>query len=403
MLIRRMFLFTFALIAALLSLPACLNPISIDDCGYIVAIGTDIGGEKKYLITFELQRESFGTDSENNGGAIILSCEADNLSDAVNELSANTAYDLNFTRTHMLVFGEELARSDMVEDFLKLSFDVFRIRSSALLLVAEGSAFEYIGGLASDDSANIAKLQDHMIANSEKTGMIAAVNAARFFEACDGGRFDPVLPLGRIDKELITDRKQKNSADKGDNPLKDAEPGTRIGGMQALSEGAALFDRSRMVGKLSGYDTQILNIGKGDFCQGTLVITTEKKNSAAVYLNLKKRSVEIELSDKRPSVSVRFKLNVTVEYDPEDEIGAGWRDGGKEWLEAYLQNELERVFLLCKSCGCDSMGFGRNASMLFSSAETWEELNWKELFKDLEAEFSVELTLDDEYIADNRD
>lgn len=391
------------LAAVLIPSFACLNPVSIEDCGYVVAVGADIGKEKKYIITLELQRESFGTDSENNGGAIILSCEADSLSDAVNGFSANIAYDLNFTRTHMLIFGEELARVDQIEDFLKFSFDVFRIRSSALLLIAESSAFDYIGGLASDDAANIAKLQDHMIANSEKTGTVAAINAARFFEACDGGTFDAVLPFGRIDGELITDKKQKDSADKGENPLKDAEPGSRIGGMQALSEGAALFDGSRMVGKLSAYDTQILNLGKGDFRQGTLSIITPNGNSAGVYLNLQSRTVSLDLAGETPEASIKLKLNVTVEYDPEAEIGMNWENGGCEWLKDHLESELRRLFCFCRDLNCDAMGFGKDASMKFSSVEEWEKLNWKERYHKLEAHFSVELILDDEYILTNRD
>ena len=32
------------------------------------------------------------------------------------------------------------------------------------------------------------------------------------FEACSGGRFDPVLPMGFYDPKVVTDSKQKNTA-----------------------------------------------------------------------------------------------------------------------------------------------------------------------------------------------
>lgn len=38
----------------------------------------------------------------------------------------------------------------------------------------------------------------------------------------------------------------------------------------------------------------------------------------------------------------------------------------------------------------------------FGSVESWENLNWKSIYPELDAEFIVKLTLDDEYIAETR-
>lgn len=48
------------------------------------------------------------------------------------------------------------------------------------------------------------------------------------------------------------------------------------------------------------------------------------------------------------------------------------------------------------------MGFGRYASKKFGSVESWENLNWKSIYPELDAQFIVKLTLDDEYIAETR-
>ena len=202
------------MIAVCMLFTSCLHPISIDNCGYVVVIGVDEGAEERYEITFELQRESSGEAQENNGGAIILSVEVKDIFDAVNIISRGIEYDLNFTRTHALIFSEKIARNGEIGDFMDFSFDVLRIRRSALMIVTECGVREYIGGLAANNDANIAKLQDDLISDMEMTGELAAINIAHFLEACEEGRFDAVMPVGHYDGEIITDTKQHDSASK---------------------------------------------------------------------------------------------------------------------------------------------------------------------------------------------
>lgn len=387
------------IISIVLPFAACLNPISIDDSGYVVAVGADVGKEKKYEITLELQRASAGTDSEHNGGAIILSVEAEDLFDAVGELSSGISYNLNFTRTHIVLFSQELAEKGMINDFLAVSFDVLRIRRSALMLITHSSVREYIGGLAANDSANIAKMQDFMISGVRRTGGIAAINIARYYEAIEDGRFDPVLPMGYFDDSIITDQKQKADAEKGEDPLADAKKGDRVGGMQGLTLGSALFDGSRLAGTLGYHDTQFMNIGRGDFRQGTVTLTLPDGSAASVFLLLKHRSVKVDTSGDEPTAEMRLQLSITVESDPSGTIGQNWEDGGAAFLTEYIESELARVFGLCKEKNCDAMGFGRYASMNFTNTDDWEDYGWKGSYPLLTVAFTADLVLDDEYIA----
>lgn len=70
---------TAAVCTALLPLCGCLNPVSLDNYGYVVTVGADIGQKEKYEVILELQRESSNASDENEGGAIVLSVEAENL------------------------------------------------------------------------------------------------------------------------------------------------------------------------------------------------------------------------------------------------------------------------------------------------------------------------------------
>lgn len=386
----------------LAALQGCLRPVSVERCGYVVAIGVDEGSEKKYEFTFELQREAAGEAQATGGGAIILSCEAIDIFDAVSELASGSAYDLNFTRTHLFIFGESIAKKGEIADLLNMSFDVLRIRKSALMLVARCRVRDYIGGVAANNNANIAKVQDALISNVEMTGKTAAMNVSLFFEAIYGMRFDPVMPIGYYDAEIITDMKQNETENKGENPIGEAQGGERVGGMQALTVGCALFDGARLSAVLTGEETQFMNIVRGDYRRGTIAYSLENGETASLLAVLNKRRISVELNGERARARVLVELNITVERDPLGLINKNWRSGERERLEAFFESELEKVFLKCRDCGSDAMGFGRFASMRFRSTEQWEAFSWKKAYETLEARFEVKLNLDDEYLANRR-
>ena len=60
------------------------------------------------------------------------------------------------------------------------------------------------------------------------------------------------------------------------------------------------------------------------------------------------------------------------------------------------------VFEKCRSAGSDAMGFGRSAAKHFKTLREFDSYDWKAAFRNAEAEFIVELILDDEYIVDHR-
>ncbi len=377
---------------------ACLRPISVDSCGYVVAVGIDEGREREYEISLELQRESMGDAQPENGGAIILSCEAGDIFDAVNELASRIPYELNFTRVHLFIIGEGLARAGKLGEIFDFSFDVLRIRRSALIVTARSRVRDYIGGLAANNTANIAKMQDALIANVETTGETAAINVSLFLEGVRGGRFDAVTPLGYYDESIITDTKQHETAAKGENPVGDAEAGAGTGGMQGITRGSALFDGVRMCGELSAHETQLMNLVRGDFRRGSLSCELENGEEASLLVLLNKRSIQMELGEGGPKARVELRLNITVEREGPARLGEDWDAGAREGLKSYFEGELKRVFEKCRACSCDAMGFGRYASMKFYSTAEWEKYSWKEEYQGLEAEFAVELNLDDEYM-----
>lgn len=393
---------TPALILALIILPlmfkGCLNPISIDSCGYVVTIGVDLGKKEPYEITLELQREHSNESSQNEGGAIILSDEGNNIFEVIKKLAENIPFQLDFTRTHVFLFSEAAARAGLIDDFLKMAFDTLRIRESAIMLITHCTVRKYIGGLNANNNANLSKLQDDLMRDVEHSGHAAITNVNRFREGCMERRFDSAIPMGFYDGEIITDVKQKEKSNKGENPIEKSEKAGRIGGMKSLTCGAALFDGAVMTGMLGADDTQFMNLGKGTFKNGSISCVQKDGSVLTFTLTLNKRKVKIEMGE-RVKAGIDLQMDLTVQQDAELTIGKNWENGMKQILEEFIESELKRVFDKCQKCNCDALGIGRYVSKKFTNTAEWEKFDWKQAYKKARVDFNAELNLDDRYLA----
>lgn len=393
---------TIILIIIILSVSAvgCLNPTSLEKYGYVLTIGVDKGEEKKYEITFELQRELSGEEGgEHTGRVVLLSEEGNTIFEAINILYRRTSFNLSFARTHAFVFCKDLAESGKMKDFFSMSLDKLRIRQSAIVLIADGSAKEFLGGRSANNEANATRVHEDLLDGEDMVGETSIMNLGAIFESCDGGRFDVAFTYGSVDDKIITDAKQYESASTGENPVQN--PKDKVGGMQTQMDGAALFDGWKLVGTLPGHDTQILNIASGRFRNGSIAMDESKEVQYALLVQLDEYRVKIEIADK-VKAEISVVLSLTIEQDPTGELGRNWEDKGKKLVEEYFEKELDHIAKYCKKVNSDALGIGRYVSKKFKTIEEWEAFEWKKVYPETEIKFNVDVILSDVYIAITR-
>lgn len=399
---RKLKILMLLLISIIISASAmgCLNPTSLEKYGYVLTIGVDKGKEKKYEITFELQRELSGEEgSENPGSVVLLSEEGDTIFEAVNIIYRRTSFDLNFARTHAFVFCKEMAESGRMKDFLSMSFDKLRIRQSAIILISDGNAKEFLGGRNANNEANATRIHENLLEGAKVVGETSVMNLGAIFESCDGRRFDVALTYGSVDDKIITDAKQKESASMGENPVQN--PKDRVGGMQTQLDGAALFDGWKLVGTLPGHDTQILNIASGRFKNGSIMMDASEGVQYALLVQLDEYRIKTEVAnDVKAEISV--VLSLTISQDPTGELAKNWEDRGKQLVEEYFEKEFDRITKYCKKVNSDALGIGRYVSKKFKTVEEWEAFDWKKRYSETEVKFNVDVILSDVYIAITR-
>ena len=246
-------------------------------------------------------------------------------------LENRAPFTLNFSRTGYFVFGIGKALNGGLEELLSLSFDSLKIRTSAIVIVTECEAYDFIGGIASNNDANVNKLLSSLIQDRQKTGSVFFMSVGRLFESVDTGLFDYCAALADVDSSVVTDAAQKTKEAEGEDPLEDAEGGENAGGLKSFVCGTALFSGLKMTGSLTPEQTAYLNMVCGEYSNGTVTLPCISGNTCEgnVTLMLKAKGVNRRMTIEGGKVhaEVVIRLETGVHEAPrelsEEELSKG--------------------------------------------------------------------------------
>ncbi|MBQ3132099.1 MAG: hypothetical protein IJC24_05260 [Clostridia bacterium] len=397
----------------------CMGAVQADDYIYVVGIGFDRGQQYRYNVSFLVQTESGGNTQSAQGGAEVLSAEGDTVHDAIVTLHAGGPFRMNFSRVNTLFFSEEIARSGDMQELSDLAFNAMRMRHSVKLMVCLCEARDLMQGMCMDNAPNITKVQFSVFQNYSSEGITVITNYSQFMACIREQRMDGVVMLGGIDTTAVHQQNKEaeemtgssgsggsggggGSSSGGGSEQKQeftTDGVKRTGGMSPFISGAALFDGWYMKGVISGEDTKYLLLMRGEFEQGMVTVPYGQGKWAVLFLrNAKKPDIELTLGEI-PSAQVDIELSCSVLQYVGDTAGMRWKGDMQETTQRYLEEELERVFNICKGLNCDAVGFGQQAAMQFGSSLEWEGYQWKQRYPHMQAKFSVKLELMDESLS----
>lgn len=376
----------------LLPIAGCMEARSMEDFGYVVGIGFDPGKTMPYKISLMLQRAQAGQAEGNDNGTIeIFSAECRGLLEAVETISSSLPFILDFSRTLMFVFSQELAsREGAVEDLMSVSFPRLRIRYNAMVSIALSSAADVFEGLKTDIEPNLSKIHKNYLLYSKTSGLVPLMNVMALHEAVNERYEDALL--------MVCGVTGKDSS----NPppvLVETEDYAYIGGsmqiksdMKASLAGSAVFSGSRMIGILDGQHTQLMLMARGDFQEGRIRLKDAGGKDVNFFVIAKGKPRFSLTLEPKPSASVSIPLRAYLEQ-PED-MSEEEINEVKARLEAQIEEGLTELFYACRAQGSDAMGFGRYAVKLFSKQEAWRDYDWQAAYAALEATFAVEIDMD---------
>ena len=132
-----------------------------------------------------------------------------------------------------------------------------------------------------------------------------------------------------------------------------------------------------MVGKLTGYETQMAHI-----LAGTLnsMLLMEDGDTAQLTQRSQPR-VSIDLSGDVPRIEVQLELYIKLHQQ------------GMSLAEAQtkLQNDMSALIDKCQQLGVEPFGFGAVAVRQFLTFADWNQYDWRERFAAADVQIQVEL------------
>lgn len=351
---------------------------NIEAQAYAVSLGMDLTEQGKISVSVQVPALSqsgggSGGEEESGGsgsGYTFSQAEGETLTVALEMLNAGVPRELNLTGVKSIVVSEKLARSDRFSEVLEELALAYRVYGAAEIVVCAGGAADFIKnqrpviGLRLSESTKVA------LSHYQEYGYIPSAKAADVFYISRSYYGDPVaiLAAGGANNAMEADGQ---GAESYADTLPDA------GEKQNRYFGAALFSSGRMVGRLNGVQTQLLNVLLGDIGYFSWVV-----DGVPVRLNVSSApQIRVELSGGAPVIDVRLTFNV---MQSQGNLNA-------QTVAEEIAERLNELTDVCRSCGCDPFRYAETAARQFLTVQDWLDYDWKARFPEAVIRYEVDV------------
>ena len=153
------------LLGVALGQAGCLRSQSVDESGYVLAIGFDEGDLFDYRISFAVQKIGMESNEPKTEGFSLHTAEAETLYEAIETLTGSLPHQLSFARTTMIILDLALIQErGRLADLLNTAMERLLIRYNASVFVALDGANAVLEGLVNSDlKLSLDKLQSHFL------------------------------------------------------------------------------------------------------------------------------------------------------------------------------------------------------------------------------------------------
>ncbi len=429
-------------------LTGCYDYKEPNDLAYVVAIGIDKGSDESlynYTLQFARPTQISGGSSQEGGSGEqtigTVKVEAPSIYSAINV--ANHVISKSFTLSHtkIIVISNDIAKSGIgkIVDSVGRSTD---LRPTVFLCVSNEGAGDYLESVKPVVEINPVKYY-RLIFESPNSSYIPKNDVGTVFLNLKAGTEQNSLPLVGVGKGS-KESSQSSSSGGGSSGGSSSGGGSSGGGSQGSggenqaqspqpsseseknipvnekefeyhmkeysagnldiekqneSEviGTAVFKNDKMVGTISGIESEILNILTGRFTNGYSVIYVPQtpENPATIRIEQRaKPKVKIDISGNNPKIKILLSLEgnfvlVPSDYVIENEL-LEFEENTSQYIKEYALEFLQKT---TKEFDSDIIGFGKDAKMQFLTTKQFDDYDWNGAYKNAEFECEVEFSI----------
>ena len=385
-----------ALLCVLFMLTGCSGGQEIESCLFVISMAVDPAQDGNLTVTVkalsgtqdaaapqeeeeagEGETETQKSKEATEPGYVVMSATAKSCLSALDLLGATTPRTVNLSQLQEVVLSRAIAESgaaltilreihalfeanggavvvvtpDNAGDFIRRQYAMFGVRLSQYLRVLFDH-FEEIGSIPSG-----AHLEQVIRAMASGTQDAAAVYAAK-------NDFGATLVL---DGDSVTDR------------LPGHLPRTSPAHNEYL--GSAVFSGPRMVGTLTGDETTMLRLLRGDAIANSFVL-----GSAMMQVSRRAR-VKTDVRHEGDKTVLRAEIAMRLV------LAAGAMEGTAQDLAAQVERSAAAVISKLQAMGSDAVGFGKKAVRRYKDIPSWEASGWENAYRHAEIEAIAQISV----------
>jgi len=334
-------------------LTSCWNYREVNEMAIIIGAAVDKGVENQYMLTVELLDVSGGAQTELS--TRILSVEGETVFDAARKLISVEGKRGYWGHTRVLIVNEEIAREDITEAVSFFHQDA-EARGDLYVIVSRGYSAREIMNSGIPYGEVLSESLAQGLENSKFVSEIPETRLYTLSQDLKSSKVSPVLPA--VTLLSIDDKKVP------------------------VLRGAAVFQKSRMVGFLDEEETKAMLFLKNEIEGGVLVT---KAGKTRVSLEIKDNNTKIKVKTEGD----RLIIDITVQTKAiiDEVIGnlefsdIEMLDEIKRLSEEQLKSKLEKIIDKARYYRTDIFGFGQ---------KIYEDNpgKWNEISDDYETEFA---------------
>jgi spore germination protein KC len=383
---------------------SCYDAREIDEMSYVMAIGIDKGVENKWRISFQIPsfREGSGGDSSKSGGTgentIIYTVDAPSFAAAVNLANTSISRRLYFLHTKCIIFSKEAAEEGYIGTLAAALVRNREIRRSIRTVVVDGQAQDFLKEANPVVGSELSKYYDTLFHQQRDSGFFPPIRLYETYNGMVGNYMQPIAILGGINN-LKNLKKGEEKRDMAPEP-KDYSAGEipRTGGGKAELMGSVIGNGEKMVGELTGFETRIMMMARGNFRRLYFTNPDPSDPDKAVVLEVRERkepTIKIKFDGNRPTINLKLHLEgdfISIQSRTNYENKDKKRIIEKS-VEETIKPQLDSLIKKCQNLNSDVFGFGLYAARSFPTIQDWEKYNWAKHFKEAEVSTEVEFTV----------
>lgn len=358
------------LIFLLFTLTGCYDSTGIEDFYYIVALGID--NAENGLIRLSVQNAKPSSSSESSTSQSneykIYTVDCESIESGINILNNYLNKKINLSHCSAIIFSEDVAKQG-VKSYINILGNDTEIRPDCNIIVSSKSSFDVLDKVSNSGEGFSSRLYEYILNSVDYTGYTIDSTFNNFFSSINNEQAQSTAIYSVSDENTV-----QNS-------------------------GVAVFKDDVMVGTISPLQTIAHLIIKNELDSCMISIESPFNKNDIIDLNLKKTTkptIDVNLINNTPFITIDFSIEASInssgegfDYTLEENIRTVEKSAN-EFLERLIK---EYLYIISKEYDSDIIGFGGILASKFLTAEDYNKVHWREIFKDSLFEVNIDTSV----------